>query len=96
MEELLKQVEKATTRVQKQELSAKLMSAMPKFLLELGELEQKYMKGLKISVDSEGSKSAGELLIGETDLHREYKYKKRLYDSINATIKVLNMYTGGG
>lgn len=95
MEELLKKVITAKTRIEKQNLSLEFMVALPQFLKELGELEQRYLKGLKTCADAEGSKARAELLMGETDLHREYKYKRRLYDTILSTIKVLDMYTGG-
>lgn len=93
MEELLVGVQNAVTRVEKQALSIKIVAGMPKFLLELGDLEQRYHKGLKICVDAERTKSGGELLMNETDLYRDYKYKKRLYEVLLSTIKVLDMYT---
>lgn len=94
METLLKKVIGAKTRVAKQELSAEIMAELPQFLNELGELEHRYNVGLKKCADAEGSKSRAELLMGETELHREFKYKRRLYDTILSTIKVLDMYTG--
>ena len=94
MENLLIRVPLASTRTQKQMLSAEIIASMPGFLREYGEIEQRYMVGLKKCADAEGSKTRAELLIGETDLYKEYKYKKRLYDTITSTIGVLNMYTG--
>jgi len=94
MEQLLKQVKNAKTKVEKQELSAQFIAEMPTFLQEMGDIEQKYSQLFRECVSSEGTKSGAELIISETPLHKEYKYKKRLYDMVNSALSVLNMYTG--
>jgi hypothetical protein len=94
MKELIESTKKARTRTEKQALAAELVSALPQFLIELGDVEQKYNILLRMCIFSEGSKTGGELLIQDTDVHKEYKQKKRLYEAINTAISVLNMYTG--
>ena len=93
MDKLIEQVHLAVTKQQKQELSAQIMSVMPQFMKELGALEQNYWRGYHKCVDAEGSKAAGEILMNESDTYKDYKYKKRLYEAIESTIKVLSMYT---
>jgi hypothetical protein len=93
IEELLKKLPEAKTKQERQDLSALIIASLPDFFEELGIIEQEYFRGLKRCVDSEGSKSAGEVLIQETDLYRKYKKTKRLYDAIQMALPVLNMYT---
>lgn len=94
MEELLKQIEFARTKDEKQALSAKIISASPQFLSELGDLEQKYQIGLRKCVEVERTKTAAELVMQETDIYKDFKYKKRLNDMVIMALKVLDMYTG--
>ena len=93
MIKLLQQLPTAKTKQEKQELSAKIVAKLPEFIKELGELEQKYYKGLKTCVDSVGSKSGGEVLIKETDIHKKYMEKRRVYETIRIALPVLSMYT---
>ena len=94
MEELLKKIEFAKTRPEKQILAAQIIANVSQFLKDFGELEQRYNIAFRKCVISEGTKSGGELVIAETDIYKEYKYKKRLYEAINTALMVLNMYTG--
>lgn len=93
MIELLKKLPEAKTKQERQDLSAAIISKLPQFYDDLGEIEQKYFKGLKQCVESEGSKSGGEILMQVTDLYKEYKKKKRLYEAIQMALPVLNMFT---
>lgn len=93
MIELLKKLPETKNKQERQDLSAQIIAKLPDFYTELGELEQKYYKGLKNCIDSEGSKSGGEILMQVTDLHKEYKKMKRLYEAVQMALPVLNMFT---
>lgn len=94
--ELLQKLPEARTRTEKQELSAKIVALMPEFIKELGDAEQKYQKALRGGVNLEGSKSAAELLVHETDVYKVFKALKRLYEAVQSALPVLNMYTKEG
>ena len=93
MEKLLEKVKDAKTKMQKQELSAFIISELPRYLQELGEAEQIYSTGRRRCIETEGSVSRGDMLVEETDYYKEYKYKKHIYDNAILAVRVLGMYT---
>lgn len=93
IEELLKKLPDAKTKQERQDLSALIISQLPDFFEELGKIEQEYFRGLKQCVDAEGSKSGGEILMQVSDRYKEYKKKKRIYETVQMALPVLNMFT---
>jgi len=93
IEKLIERVKTCKTKSEKQVLAAEIISALPQFLKDLGEKEQKYNTLLRKCVESEGSRTAGLLILEEHDIHKEFKYIKRLYEIAEKSISVLNMYT---
>jgi hypothetical protein len=93
MQELLKSLPEAKTKLEKQDLACKIISKLTEVLIELADLEQKYTQGLRQSIASEGSKAEGELMMQETEIYKELKVKKHLCDTAKMAIRVLNMYT---
>ena len=92
MIELLLKLPDMKNKQEKQLLYAQIIAKLPEFITELGEVEQKYYRGLQACIQSEGSKSGGEALMQATDVHKEYRAKKRLYDAIMSALPVLGMY----
>lgn len=92
MEKLIEQIKLAKDTNEKQKLSAHIVSLLPSFIKDLGEVELKYNTGLKQCVNMEGSVAKGNLLMDASELGKDYKTKKRLYDNVSVALGVLKMY----
>lgn len=82
------------TKEERQVAMLHLVASLSDFNGIFSTLEQKYYQGLKNCVDSEGSKSAGELLMAPTEVATQYRSSKRLIDIANSALSVGQMYTG--
>ena len=92
MENLIRQIKLAKNSEEKQKLSAHIVSLLPDFLKELGDVEFDYHRGLKQVIDVEGSVSRGNTIMEASELGRSYKHKKRLNDNVSTALGVLKMY----